>query len=159
MYKFDIIAVGKQPAGYLTEGCEEFLKRLSPYAAVSVTEIPHSRLSNESPADIEAALLSEQSKIMQAIPKNAEIIALCIEGRGLTTEQLSDYISRRAGEGVSRFAFIIGGSHGLAPGVKSAANLRLSMSGMTFPHALARVMLLEQLYRVTSIQNNGKYHK
>lgn len=159
MYRFDIIAVGKQPTGYLTEGCEDFLKRIKPYAQVKVTEIPHSRLGTESPQEIEAAIAAEQQKISEAIPKGAAVVALCIEGKGLSTAQLSDYLARRAGEGVSRVAFVIGGSHGLGKGIKDMADLKLSMSAMTFPHSLARVMLLEQLYRAMSIQNGGKYHK
>ena len=96
---------------------------------------------------------------MAALPKGAAAVALCVEGRQLDTVQFSDFLKRSADSGRSRIAFVIGGSHGLGEQVKQAAALRLSMSPMTFPHGLARLMLLEQLYRAMSIQNGGKYHK
>lgn len=159
MYRFDIIAVGRLPGDYVAEGCAEFVKRLSAYAAVTVTELPHTRLGGESPAEIAAAIGDEQSRIMAALPKGAAAVALCVEGRQLDTVQFSDFLKRSADSGRSRIAFVIGGSHGLGEQVKQTAALRLSMSPMTFPHGLARLMLLEQLYRAMSIQNGGKYHK
>lgn len=159
MYRFDIIAVGKLPEDFVTSGCREFIKRLSPYAAVNVVTLPHSRLNSETPSDITAAIEDEQERILACLPKGAVVVAMCIEGREYTTEQLCDYLSECSLSGRSRIAFVIGGSHGLGERIKRTADLSLSMSRMTFTHGFARLMLLEQLYRAISIQNNLKYHK
>ena len=111
------------------------------------------------PQSIEKALEKEGKAILAAVPKGAEIVALCIEGKLLTSEELSGYLAEKAGSGSGSVAFVIGSSHGLAPCVKAAAQKKLSMSKMTFPHQLARVMLLEQLYRAFSIAAGTKYHK
>ena len=94
-----------------------------------------------------------------AVPKGSSLAALCVEGKQKTSEELAAYLDERAGSGAGDVAFVIGSSHGLADSVKQTASLRLSMSKMTFPHQLARVMLLEQLYRAFSINHGGKYHK
>ena len=159
MYRFDIIAVGRLPDDFVAEGCREFIKRLSPYASVNVTELPHVRLNSETPADIAAAIDGEQERILAAIPRGSVVVAMCIEGKERSTEEFSDFLRERSMSGQSRFTFIIGGSHGLGERVKSSADLRMSMSRLTFTHGFARLMLLEQLYRAISIQNNLKYHK
>lgn len=159
MYRFDIIAVGKQPADFTKDGCAEFIKRLSPYALVNIEELPHSRLSAETEQDISNAIAAEQEKILALIPKNAVVAAMCIEGSQMSSGEFSGWIKECAGNGTSRFVFIIGGSHGLGSEVKRRADIRLSFSKMTFTHSFARMMLLEQLYRAVSIQNNLKYHK
>lgn len=108
---------------------------------------------------IEKALEKEGKAILAAVPKGAVLTALCVEGRQLSSEALAHRLSEWAVSGVSCAAFAIGSSHGLSPQVKQAAALRLSMSEMTFPHQLARVMLLEQLYRACCIEAGRPYHK
>ncbi len=155
-----IISLGKLKEKYLTEAMREYEKRISGFAKFSVTELEPERISeNPSEAEINAALDNEAGKILSKIPPNALVIAMCIEGKQLSSEGLAKKISEAALNGKSCICFIIGSSHGLSEKVKSAAQLRLSMSEMTFPHQLARVMLSEQIYRAFTIINNRKYHK
>ena len=130
------------------------------YATVHETEIADERLP-DAPSDkqIAAALSAEAERILDAIPKNAAVIAMCIEGRELSSEELSGKLSDMCISGKSTIVFIIGSSYGLSDKVKSRADLRLSMSRMTFPHRLAKVMLCEQIYRALSIAAGGRYHK
>ena len=155
-----ILCVGKLKERYLSDACAEYCKRLGAYCRPEILELPEFRLpENPSPAEIEACLRREGEEILARIPKDALVIPLCIEGEMLSSEQLAAALSDAAVRGVSSACFIIGGSWGLSPAVKQAGRLRLSMSRMTFPHQLARVMLLEQLYRAFSINAGGKYHK
>ncbi|MBM6939746.1 23S rRNA (pseudouridine(1915)-N(3))-methyltransferase RlmH, partial [Pseudoflavonifractor phocaeensis] len=112
-----------------------------------------------SPAQIDAALEKEGKAILARLPKNALLTALCVEGKPLSSEALAGQLEQWAGSGSSALAFVIGGSYGLHPSVKAQAALRLSMSPMTFPHHLARVMVLEQLYRAFQISAGSRYHK
>ena len=112
-----------------------------------------------SPAEIAAALEREADAIMEKLPRGGAVVALCVEGRELSSEKLAETMANYAARGVSQLTFLIGGSFGMAERVKDAADLRLSMSQMTFPHHLARVMLLEQVYRAYQIQAGTKYHK
>ena len=138
----------------------EYVKRLSPYAKLEVEELAETRLpENPAPAEIQAALATEADRILPRIPKGACTVALCVEGQAMSSPALAGYLSRRMNGGDSAFCFLIGGSFGLAERVKAQAALRLSMSEMTFPHHLARVMLLEQLYRAFKINENAPYHK
>ena len=109
--------------------------------------------------EIEAALDSEGKKILEKIPPLSYVISLCIEGKTLSSEALSEKIASLKVQGNSSLVFIIGGSYGLSQTVKERSDFRLSMSPMTFPHQLARVMLLEQLYRALGIEAGSKYHK
>lgn len=156
---FNIIAVGSLKEKYLKEACAEYLKRLDGYSKAKVTEIPEVRLSPDpGEKEIAAALDKEGAAILDLAGKDV-IIALCIEGKELSSEEFAKSLSEFASRGRSSFSFVIGSSHGLSEKVKKAADLRLSMSPMTFPHRLARVMLSEQLYRAMNILGNGKYHK
>ncbi len=159
-FNVTIIAVGKIKEDYLRSACNEYIKRLGAYGKANVIEIPESRLP-DSPgaAQIEAALETEAKGILSAVPKGNAVVALCIEGRELSSEGFSGLLSDFSARGKSGVSVIIGSSFGLSGSVKNAADLRLSMSPMTFPHQLARVMAAEQLYRAMSIANNGKYHK
>ena len=123
-------------------------------------ELAEERLNDTpSAAQITAALDAEGKRILAKIPVGAAVIPLCIEGKEMPSPALADTLNRLAVDGKSDVVFIIGGSCGLSDAVKAAATLRLSMSPMTFPHQLARVMLLEQIYRAFQISNGGKYHK
>ncbi len=154
-----IIAVGKLKEKYLDDACREYLKRLSAYNP-EVVEITPERLS-DSPQEkeIENALKKEGAKILEKIPKGSRVYVLCIEGRQRSSEEFSREIDSAKLSGYSSIVFIIGGSFGLSDEVKSAGHEKLSMSKMTFPHQVARVMLLEQIYRATQISIGTRYHK
>lgn len=154
-----ILCIGKLKEKYWRDACAEYGKRLGAFSRFSIVELEESRVpENASSAQIEAALQAEGRRILAKVG-NSMLVALCIEGRELSSEQLSKEIQKSAVNGVSSICFAIGGSWGLSQEVKKAAALRLSMSPMTFPHQLARVMLCEQLYRAFQIANDGKYHK
>lgn len=159
MTNVTIIAVGNLKDGFLKDAVSEYKKKLSKYARVDEFEITEERITDESnQAQISAALSREAKKILAAIPDGALKIALCIEGKQYSSEELSSLIE----SGVDRsgkIAFIIGSSHGLADEVKRAADIKLSFSKMTFPHQLVRVMLLEATYRSFTIIHGAKYHK
>ena len=158
MLNLTVIAVGRLNAAYYKQAAAEYEKRLSAFCKVHVIELAEEAIAekNASPAVIEKAL---EKAILAAVPKGAVLTALCVEGRQLSSEALAHRLSEWAVSGVSCAAFAIGSSHGLSPQVKQAAALRLSMSEMTFPHQLARVMLLEQLYRACCIHAGKRYHK
>lgn len=138
----------------------EYEKRLSAFCKFEVIELEPQRLSeNPSDAEIANALETEADKLLSKIPPQSAIIALCIEGKQLSSVDLAKKISNLGINGTGTLVFIIGSSFGLSERVKKAATIRLSMSEMTFPHQLARVMLAEQIYRAFTIINNRKYHK
>ncbi len=154
------IAMGKLKESWYREACAEYLKRLGAYVAPRVSEpAPVDLPQKPSPAQIEAALRQEAMKIREQIKPGSFTVAMCIEGKTLSSEQLAQKLETAAGQGFSTVNFLVGSSFGLDEELKKQADLRLSMSPMTFPHSLARVMLMEQVYRAYSIINNGKYHK
>lgn len=159
MLTVEIVCVGGLKEAYWRDACAEYNKRLTPWAKVHVTEIAEERCANPSPAQIETVLAAEGARILAALPEQAYVVALCIEGEQMTSQQLSGKISQVMLSGNSTIAFVIGGSFGLSLAVKNRASLRFSMSKLTFPHQLSRVMLLEQFYRAMSILMGGKYHK
>lgn len=160
MLEVNIICVGKLKEKFYTDASVEYTKRLGAYCRISVTELSEKkRPASPSPKETEAALLKEAEDIRAAIPKGAAVIAMCIEGREMSSPQLADAIDGFAKSGKSKLCFLVGGSDGLHDSVKALSDLRLSMSRMTFPHHLARVMLLEQIYRALNISSGGKYHK
>lgn len=159
MQSVSVLCVGKLKEKFYADACAEYQKRLGRFCRLNVVELPEQRLPDDpSAAEIAAALEREADAIEERLPRGA-VIALCVEGRALSSEQLSDALARYASQGTSQLTFLIGGSFGLAERVKARADLRLSMSPMTFPHHLARVMLLEQIYRAYQIQSGTKYHK
>lgn len=158
MYNINLICVGKLKEEYLRSACAEYAKRMQAFANLKIIEIDECRLSDKpSKKEILNALDTEAKSIMKYA--GGYIAAMCIEGRQLTSPELSDTINNIAVSGTSEISFIIGSSFGLAESVKSKADLRLSMSKMTFPHQLARVMLLEQIYRAFMISSGKSYHK
>lgn len=155
-----IICVGKLKEKFYSAAAEEYIKRLGGYCKLTVTELTEQRLGDRpSPAQIHAALSKEGEDILSRIPGGAVVIALCVEGTPLSSEELAQKLSGWTVQGRSQFVFLIGGSFGLHPKVKQRAELRLSMSPMTFPHHLARVMVLEQVYRAFKINEGSSYHK
>ena len=156
-----IVTVGKLKEAYWRDACAEYIKRLSADHKVEVVELNECRLSN-SPSDKETArALAEEAKAMEPYisARGAYNIAMCIEGRQLTSEELSERLVSSGVEGFSRVNFFIGSSFGLSRDIKQRCAMQLSMSKLTFPHQLARVMLLEQVYRAHCISRNIRYHK
>ena len=153
MMTVNFIAMGKLKEAYFREACAEYQKRLGAFAKVTVKEPEPVDLPQEpSRALIDKAL--ERAQI-----KGGYKIAMCVEGRTDSSEELAARLENMAGNGISAVNFIVGSSFGLAESLKRECDMRLSMSPMTFPHSLARVMLFEQVYRAFSIINNSKYHK
>lgn len=151
--------MGKIKEKYFCEALAEYAKRLSRYCALETVELSPVQLP-EKPSEGEAlaALKREAELIRKRIPKNAETVALCVEARPRTSEEFAEYISRATNAG-RPLCFIIGSSYGLDADLKRECTARLSLSEMTFPHRLFRVMLYEQLYRAFKINEGGSYHK
>ena len=157
MQSVHILAVGKLKERAYDALCAEYIRRLSPFCTVTLTELPEARLpENPSAAQIEAALADEAARLRRAIPQGAYTVALCIEGKPLSSVEFAKTLERAQ---EARLAFVIGGSNGLDEAFKREASLRVSFSAMTFPHHLFRVMLLEQIYRAAMITSGRKYHK
>ena len=155
-----IICLGKLKEKYLRDASDEYTKRLSAFCKLSIVELTPEKLSdNPSQKEIDSALETEAKKIMDKIPKGAYICSLCIEGKQISSEELSAEIEAVGVGGTSSIVFIIGSSFGLSDTIKKMSSKKLSMSKMTFPHQLARVMLLEQIYRAVQISAGTKYHK
>lgn len=160
MQKVTVLCVGKLKEKFYIDAAAEYAKRLSRFCKLELVELPEERLPEDpSPAQIEAALLKEAAAIRAKLPAGAALIALCVEGELRSSEALAQQMAAWAGQGVSQLVFLIGGSFGLHPAIKGSAKLRLSMSPMTFPHHLARVMVLEQIYRAYQINAGTRYHK
>lgn len=161
MININIVAVGKLKESYFRDACAEYAKRLGAFCRLKVKELPESRLSdNPSEKEIAAALSAEGKTMLPFInAKGSFNIAMCIEGEKMSSEGLAGKISAASVSGRSTLNFFIGSSFGISDEIKKMCDLRLSMSEMTFPHMLARVMLLEQIYRAFRINNGGKYHK
>lgn len=159
MLRIRLIVIGNLKEAFWREAVAEYEKRLSAYAKVEITELKEARLPEEpAPAEIAAALEKEADAVLAAVPPRAALWALCVEGEQVSSPQLADMLAdvmKNTGD----LALVIGSSHGLSPRVKAAAERRLSLSKLTFPHQLTRVLLLETLYRSLSILHGGKYHK
>ena len=160
LFEITLITVGKLKEKFYISAAEEYEKRLKGYCQFRLLELPECRLpENPSPAQIAAGLSKEADQIMQKVPKGAWFCVLTPEGKLLSSEALADKMSQIKSAGKSSACFLIGSSFGIADSVKNAADFKLSMSPMTFPHHLARIMVLEQLYRAEAIQSGSKYHK
>ena len=159
MRNIRIIAVGRIKERYLSDGCAEYIKRFSTFGKVQVIELDEARLPEKpSAGQITAALDSEGERILEKASGSA-LVALCVEGDMLSSEQLAAKLDSLEVNGAGAISFAIGSSFGLSDKVKRAAVARVSFSRMTFPHQLMRLMLTEQLYRACMISSGGKYHK
>ena len=159
MLKIKIIAMGKMTERPLKEMAEEYIKRLGRYYSVSVIEPkPENLPQNPSEAEIARVLEVEAEKILSEISPRSYVCAMCVEGGSMSSPELARLIEQKSGV-ASEICFIIGSSHGMAETVKKRADKRLSVSAMTFPHELFRVMLLEQIYRAAEINAGSRYHK
>ncbi len=159
MLTINIICVGKLKEAYLREATEEYAKRMKPLCKLTVVELPEERVGdNPSNAEIQHTITAESERIMAKLGRSDYVIAMCVEGKNISSEELS----KRLGDismTHSTVDLIIGGSWGLSDALKARADFKLSMGKMTFPHQLCRVMLLEQLYRAFQIRRGTKYHK
>lgn len=159
MISVSVICVGKLKEGYLRDGCAEYIKRLSAYSKVKVIEVAEEKaFDNPSAAEIINIIEKEGKRIIDKIPKGSFVIPMCIEGKEFSSPDFSEELEKISMNN-SNVAFIIGGSYGLSDEVKSLGRLKLSFGKLTLPHQLARMVLLEQIYRAFSISNHSKYHK
>lgn len=160
MLTVQVICVGKMSQKWFQSGAEEYKKRLGAFDKVVITEIPEHRITSDSEANRQEAVRKEGEQILRAMSDspNALKIALCVEGKELSSEELADLILKTKNT-ASKIIFVIGGSAGLSEDVKSACSIRMSMGRMTYPHQMARMILLEQLYRAETINNGITYHK
>jgi len=160
MLNIRIICVGKMKEKFYIDAAAEYCKRLSRYCKLEIVELSEQKLPDvPSPAQIEQALAKEAEAIRSKIPQGADVIAMCIEGKMRSSKEMAKMILDWANRGEKCLVFLIGSSNGLHPSLKAEAWAKLSMSPMTFPHHLARVMLLEQIYRSVQINAGSKYHK
>lgn len=161
MLRVNIICIGRIKEKYFTDALGEYAKRLSAFCKIQIVELPEEKIRSNTPnaAQIDEVLRAEGQRMLQKIAASDYVCAMCIEGKMLSSEELAQRLDELALSGRSTVDFIIGGSYGLSDEVKRRADLRLSMSRMTFPHQLARVLLSEQIYRAFEISTNGKYHK
>ena len=160
MININFIVLGKLKEKYMKEFSAEYEKRLSGYCKLTVTELEPVKLSdNPSEQEIKNALAKETQMIKAKISKNSFVFSMCIEGKQMSSEELSKKLEDIALTGKNNITFIIGSSFGLSDEIKQMSDYKFSMSKMTFPHKLARIMLTEQVYRALSITNNAKYHK
>ena len=160
MFDITLITMGKLKEKFYISAAEEYAKRLGAYCRFSLVELPEQRLpENPSPAEISAGLEKEAELIQSKIPKGAWLCVFTPEGKELSSEQFAQKLSEVKISGKSTACFLIGSSFGMAQKIKDNADFRLSMGKMTFPHHLARIMVLEQIYRAEAIQAGSKYHK
>lgn len=160
MTTVNLIYVGNIRKNYLLAAAAEYEKRLSAYCRLVCTELKEEKLLDEpSQAQIDAATKKEGERILAVLPQKSKKIALCVEGKQISSEEFSSLIKTAENSGFSQISFIIGGAFGLLEEVKKVCDFRLSLSKMTFTHRMARILLLEQIYRAENIAAGGKYHK
>lgn len=160
MQRVTVLCVGKLKEKFYIDAAAEYVKRLQRHCKLELIELPEQRLPDDpSPAEIQKALQAEGAAIRERLPKGGAVVALCIEGKPCSSQELSRRMADLAVQGKTQLTFLIGGSVGLDEDLKRRADWRLSMSPMTFPHHMARIMLLEQIYRAYQIADGTKYHK
>ena len=160
MFEITLIAMGKLKEKFYLTAAAEYEKRMKGYCQFRILELPECRLpENPSPSEIQAGLEKEADLILTKIPKGSWFCVLTPEGKLISSESLAEKLSIVKNTGKSSACFLIGSSFGMSQRIKDKADFKLSMSPMTFPHHLARIMVLEQLYRAESIQAGSKYHK
>ena len=160
MQRVTVLCVGKLKEKFYIDAAAEYVKRLQRHCKLELIELPEQRLPDDpSPAEIQKALRTEGDAIRERLPKGGAVIALCIEGKPCSSQELSRRMAEFGVQGKTQLTFLIGGSVGLDEDLKRQADWRLSMSPMTLPHHMARIMLLEQIYRAYQIAGGTKYHK
>ena len=160
MLNVTLLCVGRCKEDYWNRACAEYQKRLGGFCSFHLIEVEECRCPDRpSPKEIQQVIGKEGERLLGRIPEGSAVVAMCIEGKTMSSEHLADYLQSLPVNGVSKVTFVIGGSFGLSDAVKTRADVRLSVSPMTFPHQLFRVMLMEQIYRGFQIAAGGKYHK
>ena len=161
MQKMTILCTGKLKEKFYLDAAAEYVKRLSRFCKLEIIELPEEKIEekNASDAVVKKALDKEGKAILSNVRKGAAIVAMCIEGKQISSDELAQFLAQRAGSGAGDVAFVIGSSHGLSDEVKKAAALKFSMGRITMPHQLARLVLTEQIYRACTINVGMKYHK
>ena len=159
MIQVTVITVGNLKESYWRDAVAEYEKRLSAFCKPTLIQLKETRVPDDpSDTEIRAALADEAKRILAAMPSRAYRVALCVEGKQFSSEELAERLDSALTE-QGHLCLVIGSSHGLAPEVKEGCQLRLSVSKLTFPHQMMRVLLLEVLYRSFSIMKGTKYHK
>ncbi|MDZ4743900.1 MAG: 23S rRNA (pseudouridine(1915)-N(3))-methyltransferase RlmH [Verrucomicrobiota bacterium] len=161
MMQFEILAVGKLREPWLKDAVDEYLKRLTRFSKTSLQETNEQSVDESKSVDSQIihATRNEAQVLLMKINPAAHVISLDLKGRGMTSPQFAEFLETQTIQGTSKFQFIIGGSHGLDESVLNQSHTRLSLSAMTFPHQLSRVILLEQIYRACKIIHGETYHK
>ena len=160
MFDITLIVMGKLKEKFYLSAAAEYEKRLKGYCSFKIVELPEHRLPEDpSPAEIQTGLDKEAELIFQKIPKNAWLCIFTPEGKILSSEEFAGKLKEVKNMGKSSACFLIGSSFGISQKIKDKADFKLSMGKMTFPHHLARIMVLEQIYRAEAIQAGSKYHK
>lgn len=160
MLNIKLICLGKMKEKHYIAAFAEYEKRLSGCCRFELCELAEARLpQTPSPAEINVALTKEEAAVRREIPSGSFVVAMCIEGTQLGSSELAELFCDCANKGRGRICFLVGSSNGLCEELKRSSDYRLSMSKMTFPHHLARVMLAEQIYRAMMINEGSKYHK
>ena len=160
MFDITLIVMGKLKEKFYLSAAAEYEKRLKGYCSFRIVELPEHRLPEDpSPAEIQSGLDKEAELIFQKIPKGAWLCIFTPEGKILSSEEFAGKLKEVKNMGKSSACFLIGSSFGISQKVKDKADFKLSMGKMTFPHHLARIMVLEQIYRAEAIQAGSKYHK
>ena len=160
MFDITLITMGKLKEKFYISAAEEYAKRLRAYCRFQLLELPEYRLPEDpSPAEIAAGLDKEADLILSKIPKGAWLCIFTPEGKILSSEAFAEKMQQVKLSGKSSVCFLIGSSFGISPKIKHIADFKLSLGPMTFPHHLARIMVLEQIYRAEAIQAGSKYHK
>lgn len=160
MLSCELIYLGNEKEKSYNDASDEYIKRLLSFCSFNQKNIKDERLSqNPSKNEIAAALKKEATLILDALPERNYKIALCVEGKQMSSEEFASLIEALPTKGYSGISFVIGSSYGLDESVKQKCDLRMSVSKMTFPHKLFKVMLLEQIYRAFTIISGTKYHK
>ena len=158
--KIKIVTVGKLKEKYLKDGIAEYTKRISRFAKLEMIELTDEKTPDKaSELENQKILETEGERILSKIGERDFVIVLAIEGKTLSSEELSKQLEQASIKGYSTLTFIIGGSLGLAPVVKNRANLSVSFGRLTLPHQLMRLVLVEQIYRAFTIQKGSPYHK
>ncbi len=157
MIKINVVAVGKVKEKYFIDAIDEYKKRLSKFCQIKIIEVKEENFCNE-PNELERLEILKREGVSISKELKGYVIAMAIEGKKFSSEELSKTLEKIKNTD-SEITFVIGGSYGIDKGIKDRAKLKISFSDMTFPHTLARVMLVEQLYRAFTIMVDGKYHK
>ena len=155
--KIKIITLGKLKEKFLKDAISEFTKRLTPYCSLELIELSPIEIKDDNLID--KILLAEGEKILPLIKPHDYVVTLEIDGKQYSSEDFATHIKNLSNEGYSELIFVIGSSHGIGKNVSNRANLKMSLSKMTFLHQFARLILIEQIYRAFKIINNETYHK